>query len=44
MQLNIHKKIYIKLIKGITPDKYKLKNRCYRIESYENMLVRFNYK
>ena len=44
MQQNIYKKIYIKLIKWITPDKCKIKNRWYRIESCENMLVRFNYK
>ena len=44
MQLNIYNKIYIKLIKWNTPDKYRIKNRWYRMESSENMLVRFNYK
>jgi hypothetical protein len=44
MKLNIYKKINIKLIRGITLDYYKIKNRWYRIESCENMLVRFNYR
>ena len=44
MQLNIYKKIKIILIKGNILDKYKIRNRWYRIESCEKMLIRINYK